>query len=117
MINKGTIRVASAIVVPSISANRWEYVSGGLADWLFEFIQKFFLFLSLVVPRSQREYRSYSSYFSQLKSCADKIFIRFGNWHIVFLYMTGLLQIKVQKPKSFLKQIISLLNAVDFNQN
>lgn len=94
MINKGKIRVASAIVVPSISANGWEYVSGGLADWLFEFIQKFFLFLSLVVLRSQREYRSYFSYFSQLKSFAAEKIIRFENWHVVSLYMNVLLQIK-----------------------
>lgn len=39
MINTGRVRVKMAIAVPTMSAKGWEYVSGGLADWLFEFIQ------------------------------------------------------------------------------
>jgi hypothetical protein len=40
MQNTGSVNVTRAIAVPTMSANRWEYVSEELADWLFEFIQK-----------------------------------------------------------------------------
>lgn len=41
MINTGRVSVTSAIAVPTMSATRWEYVSGELADWIFEFIENF----------------------------------------------------------------------------
>ena len=39
MINTGKIKVIRAIIVPTMSAKRWEDVSQELADWLFKFIQ------------------------------------------------------------------------------
>jgi hypothetical protein len=96
MINTGRVRVTSAIAVPTMSATRWEYVSGGLADWLFEFIQKIFLFLSLVVVLSFREFHFYFSYFSQVKLLTLKKLILLQKWHRSFLYIAFLLQMKYQ---------------------
>ena len=37
--NKGKVKVNKAISVPTMSAKRWEYESGELADWLFASIK------------------------------------------------------------------------------
>jgi hypothetical protein len=81
MINTGKVRVKRAIAVPTMSAQRWEYVSGELADWLFEFIQNFYWSEHLSVDSLKKSLKTILAIFLLVSHVSGKNLLQFHNWH------------------------------------